>query len=314
MPELEPNVDAYGTYARASAVADFVELGTLRGLGWTKSTIADYIGDLSWGTKLQENFSAGEVNDPSDDDGEGLGIDTEDAASRVFSLLADREAYLGRKYPFHLHSNGERLELLDETSSPYLALLAITIAHSFDITVAQKPWAVFEDTVSQALTCAGHRCVNFSRFRRRYGTFDEALAAAGPALAVRPSPSAAPISVRAQDAGADVLAHVNAGYSPGGGIGAWMLVGQVTCGQSDTWHRKLGEVEIPAWKSRLGAILPPQAFLAVPHHAESGHLRMLVTNNERMVLDRLRLTIMLDVVSRDEEAILDVVMKTPLAR
>ena len=251
MPELEPNVDIYGTHARASAVADFVELVALGGARWSRSKMADYIGDASWGTKLHETFSTpGDAAGLDDEEGEGLGTDAEDAAERVFSLLADRQGYLGTRYPFRLAPDSGHLELLDEAASPYLVLLGITIAHAFDINVGRNPRIVFEDTVSQALTSAGHRSVNFSRVRGTYGTFDEALTAAGPTLALRPVPSAAPISLRAQDAGADVLAHVNAGYCPDGGIGAWTLVGQVTCGKSDNWQRKLGEVEVPAWKSR----------------------------------------------------------------
>ena len=165
--------------------------------------------------------------------------------------------------------------------------------------------------MSQALTSVGHKSVNFSRIRRSYRTFDEALTAAGPALALRPVPAAAPISLHAQDAGADVLAHVSAGYRPEVGIGAWTLVGQVTCGQSHTWQKKLGDVAVPAWRSRLGSLVSPQAFLAVPHHAEPNHLLTLVTQNEYMVLDRLRLTSMLTTVSKDEEAILDAVRNTP---
>ena len=314
MVELEPDVDIYGTYARASAFADFVELRTLQGLRWARSEIADYIGDLSWGAKLHETFSVpSSVIDEDDEGGEGLGVDAESAAERVLSQLADREAYLKETYPFHLDPKLGRLELLDGKPSPYLALLAITTAHAFNIDVGRNPREVFEDTVSQALTSAGHTSINFSRLRRSHSNFSEALTAAGPALALSPIPSAASISLSAQDAGADVIAHVHAGYLAEGGIGAWTLVGQVTCGRSDTWQKKLVEVEVPAWRSRLGAVLPPLAFLAIPHHAERSHLHKLVTNEEKMVLDRLRLTKMLKSVSRDEQAILDVILSTPTA-
>ena len=313
MIELEPNVDIYGTYARASAFADFVELCTLQGLRWRRSEIADYIEDLSWGAKLRETFSTPSSAPDLDDDGEGLGADAEGATERVLSQFEARQEYLEESYPFCLDTRIGQLEPIDERSSPYLALLAITTAHAFGIDVGRNPREVFEDTVFQALASAGHRSINFSRLRRSYSNFSQALAAAGPALSLRPIPNAVPISLDAQDAGGDVLAQVNAGYLPEGGIGAWTLVGQVTCGQSDTWKRKLGEVEVPAWQERLGAILPPLPFLAVPHQAERGHLRTLIINNEIMVLDRLRLTKMLNAVSEDEQAILDVILSTPIA-
>ena len=314
MRELEPNVDVYGTYARASAVADFVELLALHELRPSRAAIADYIGDLSWGAKIHETFLTPEEIVGSDDDsGEGLGSDAEDATERVFTLLADRNASLGEQYPFRLDLDEGRLEVADSAPSPYLALLAITVAHAFKIGGGPNPRTVFEDTVSQALASAGHKSINFSRLRKDHGSFGEALTAAGPYLGLRPVPRAAPVSGSAQDAGADVLAHVSAGYIPGSSVGAWTLVGQVTCGQSDTWGKKLGEVEVPAWKARLGSVVPPQAFLAVPHHAEHRHLLTLVTNSEQMVLDRLRLARMLNQVSGDERAILDAVLNTPVA-
>lgn len=312
MNELAPNVDIYGTYARASALADFIELASLHGFAWSKVKLADYINDLSWGSKIHENFlvpSSG--NSSADEEGEGLGNDNEEAADRVFSLFTDRQDYLGTKYPFHLNSNNGQLEVLNKKPSPYLVLLAITIAHAFDIDVNRDPHEVFEETVSEALNAAGHTAMNFARFRNGYSTFNDALVAAGPALSLHPIPLAAPISRRAQDDGGDVLAHVSAGYSTGG-IGAWTLVGQATCGQSNTWDRKLGEVKAPAWRMHLGVILPPQPFLAIPHHAERDHLYRLIEANQGMVLDRLRLTMMLDAVSDDEQTILNAVLDTPV--
>lgn len=313
MNELAPNVDIYGTYARASAVADFVELASLQGFVWTKAKLADYINDLSWGSKIHENFLVPNgTTDSVDEEGEGLGSDGAEAADRIFSLFVDRHTHLDNRYPFRLVSHGEQLEVLHKEPSPYLALLAITIAHSFRMDVVKKPHDVFEDTVHQAFVAAGHTSINFAQFRKSYSTFAQALTAAGPALNLRTTPMEAAISASAQDAGGDVLAHINAGYSSNGGVGAWTLVGQVTCGQSDTWKSKLGEVDEPAWKLRLGSVLRPQAFLAVPHHAERNHLRTLVTNTEQMVLDRLRLTMMLMSVSDDEQAILDHVLSAPI--
>ncbi|MXY87963.1 MAG: hypothetical protein F4Y92_03795 [Dehalococcoidia bacterium] len=314
MIELEPDIDLYGTYARASAIADYIELLALHGEQPSRATVADYIDDASWGPRIHETFHTPEdAGAEEDDDGHGLGSTSEDAAKRVYSLLAARHDYLGDDYPFRLDAGGVRTRSTDPEPSPYLALLAITVSHAFKVTSSPNPRDIFQDTVAQALSSAGHRSLNFSRFREGHGSFEEALTAAGSALTLKPAPSAASASAYAQDAGGDVIAQISAGYLPSGGIGAWTLVGQVTCGKSDTWRKKLGEVEVPAWKARLGTVVPPLAFLAVPHHAERDHLWDLVASNERMVLDRLRLTHMLDSVSADEGAILQAVLDTPVA-
>ncbi|MXY87964.1 MAG: hypothetical protein F4Y92_03800 [Dehalococcoidia bacterium] len=156
------------------------------------------------------------------------------------------------------------------------------------------------------------RSLNFSRFLKGYTSFPDALEAAGPPLNLGPTPLGAPISMFAQDAGGDVLVHVEDGYTPGDSFGAWTMVGQVTCGQSDEWEKKLSKVKGPAWGDRLNSVLEPQAFLAVLHHVERNHLEHLVTGSKKVVLDRLRLTRMLGSLSADEESILDAVSGAPI--
>ena len=309
-PELEPDVDAYGTYARVSALADFLELVALNGSRLSRGNTADYIGDLSWQSLLKELFLSGDDEaDSHDEYDEEPSGGTEEAAERVFALLRRRAECLGELYPFYVDSEEGWLQGIDPAPSPYLVLLGITVAHAFSIPTEFGPTSVFEDTVSRALADAGHSSLNFSRFRKAYSSFDEALIEAGPAINLRPTPSTAPISASAQDAGADVLVQVESGYVPGCDAGAWTLVGQATCGKSDGWRQKLSEVELPAWRLRLAAVVPPQPFLAVPHHAD--YVRVLARNNHWIVLDRMRLARMLSGVSDDERHILDTVMSTP---
>ena len=311
MIEYEPDLDVYGEYARASAVADYLELLALQGFQPRRASLADYIYDAAWGSKLREVFLTPDAS-LEDEHGEGLGFDSEDASGRVFSLLLQRESHLDEDYPFRIAPNEEYFEVTDRNPTPYLALLGITVAHAFGMAVCKNPRDVFEDTVDRALRNAGHRSVNFSRIRRNHSSFELALESAGVGLGIRPSARAAPVSAHAQDAGVDVIAHVASGYSAGDSLGAWTLIGQITCGSSHSWGKKLQEVEVPGWRHRLGSVLPPQAFLAIPHHAEERHLDKLVTNHERMVLDRLRLTRMLDCVSADELTILDAVVRMPM--
>lgn len=311
--ELEPNVDAYGTYARVSALADFLELVALDGSRLSRGNTADYIGDLSWQSLLKDLFLSDDGETTfSDEYSEEPSGGTEEAAERVFNLLDHRSECLGERYPFHVDIEEGWLQGTEPTPSPYFALLGITIAHAFNIPTELRPTDVFEDTVSRAFADAGHTSLNFSKFRKRYSTFGEALVAAGPSINLHPTPLGAPISKSAQDAGGDVLVQMESGYVPGCDVGAWTLVGQATCGQSDSWQQKLGEVETPAWQGRLGSVLPPQPFLAVPHHADYAHV--LVLNQHTIVLDRLRLTRMLTGVSDDELQILDAVMSAPRTR
>lgn len=309
-PELEPSVDAYGTYARVSALADFLELVALDGSRLSRGNTADYIGDLAWQSLLKELFPSvdGETASSEEYVEEPSG-GAEEAAERVFDLLGRRSECLGERYPFHVDLEEGWLQGIDPTPTPYLALLGITIAHAFELPTESPPTDVFEDTVSRAFADVGHVSLNFSRFRKGHSSFSEALIAAGPSINLHPTPLAAPTSSHAQDAGGDVLVQLESGHVPGCDVGAWTLVGQATCGKSDRWQQKLGEVEAPAWQQRLGAVLLPQSFLAVPHHADYAHV--LVRNQHTIVLDRMRLARMLTGVSGDEQQILETVMSTP---
>ena len=314
MTDLEPRIDAYGTYARASALADFVELWALHRQPKSRSDVADYIDDNGWGSIVRETFVISDDTSDSEWDDEDLGPDAEAAVDRVFTQIEARQAYLGSDYPFLFDNESGYLTPTDASPCPYLALLALTIAHAYQIDVGSSaPHDVFEDTVARALSEAGHTSVNFSKIRGAFSAFTEALKYAAPLLSLRGVSSGTLVSKWAQDEGVDVIAQINSGFSPDGGIGAWALVGQVTCAMSDSWGQKITEVKEPAWRSRLDTQVPPQPFLAVPHQAEMRHLEKLVSENNRVVLDRLRLTAMLKTVSTAEVNILEGVKDTPIA-
>lgn len=312
--ELEPNVDAYGTHARVAALADFLEVAALDGSRLSRGHTEDYIGDLSWQSLLLKDTYVYESGDAESNGGfdEEPDSASEEAAGRVFDLLQRRSLSLREQYPFSVDTEIGWLERRDPECSPYLALLGITVSHAFRIVTGLQATSVFEDTVARALTDAGHLSLNFSSFRSGHSGFHEALVAAGPALNLQPTPFAAPTSAMAQDAGGDVLGQIDTGYLPGSSTGAWTFVGQATCGTSDSWQRKVGEVQIPAWKDRLGSVVPPLAFLAVPHHAD--HASNLVISSATIVLDRVRLVSMLRGVSEDERQVFEVVMSTPTTR
>ena len=309
---LEPNIDAYGTHARVSALADFVELLALHGQSKPRGTLSDEINDWQWGTKLEEQYDNDEESARDTGEGEGIADTPEDAAERIVSLLEQRKAVLDDRYPFTIDEANGSLTLIGSEQCPYLVLLGITLAHAFRIEVDPKPHVVFEDTVVSALTNVGHHSVNFSRLRRRHSNFANALKEVGALLNLEVLPLAARTKKAAQDAGVDVIAHVRDGYTNGEHWSSWTLLGQVTCGQSDTWASKLGEVKAKAWAKRLVSEVLPLPFLAIPHHADPEHLFELVEADGKMVLDRLRLTLMLNEVSDDEETILAAVRSAPI--
>src|SRR5215218_7746039 len=120
---IEPSPDAYGNKARASAVADWIELLAWQGQPVTLASAVDYFGDLTYpeGTLLPGEPSA----DPADE---------EEFGDWVRSLLARRIELLGDLYPFELA--GERLRLRDgivASDSAYILLLAITVAHAYEL-------------------------------------------------------------------------------------------------------------------------------------------------------------------------------------
>ncbi|MXV80993.1 MAG: hypothetical protein F4X58_06590 [Chloroflexi bacterium] len=313
MNQLEPAIDAYGSYARASVMADFLELWALHGIRRSWSDIADYIEDNGWNSKVHETFveridAGGEESEDAD-----LGADGEEAVDRVYAQIEARQAYLGSAYPFSFDAATGIVEVVDLTPSPYLALLALTVAHAYSVQVEHiRPHEVFEDTVVRALTEAGHRSVNFARIRASSSGFREALLEAGRQLSLRASPDGTYASKWAQDEGADAIVHIDSGFSTDGAVGAWILVGQATCGKSNTWRQKMGEVQDRDWEIRLDTLAPPMAFLAVPHHAEVGHLNKLVGGSRRLVLDRLRLATMLRSVSDKEQSLLTRVKDTEI--
>src|SRR5215204_4970469 len=104
---VQAAIDAYGTYARASNLADYVELLALQGETLTLSQLADLIRDQGWTTKMNELFTtvpAPHRQESEEEDGpESIGEDEGvPQARRVFNILEQRGDVLGDLYPFEL--------------------------------------------------------------------------------------------------------------------------------------------------------------------------------------------------------------------
>jgi hypothetical protein len=316
---IQPVIDAYGRYARASCLADYVELLALHGSAPAESELADIIRDQGWAAKLDELFTGPPLPPREEfDDEEELppGSPSDDVgvpqAGRVFDVLSERAEILADLYPFELTTRLAIRDGFEVAESAYVSLLAITSAHAHQIDVRQAgatsaidPKRELEAVVVRALETLQLRCANVGEAGRIEVDFRATVTRVGTVVGLTPTPTAAVSLVNANEEGVDALAHL---ASTDARAGHWVFIGQVTCAKSDAWKRKLGEPSGPDWKAYLNILVEPQGFLAVPHHVEGRQLTKLVHGGNRMILDRLRLARLSPGVSDEERAIIDAVL------
>lgn len=291
---LSPELNAYGKYARRSAIADFLELLALGGKSISRARLGDYIDDADW--RFDEL-----VIDPGGAETSTGTEDPQDVADQVFAVMRERDEILGPRYPIQV---GERTAVrkteFGDDEAPYVAVLGVAFAHAYGLSPPNRPYEVFEETVSRVLRRGDVRAVNLAGGVRQSGRFDEALQKACEEVGLRAVPTAALRLKYARDEKVDSLCHLPWGdHRPG----AWAMLGQATCSKSEEWDKKLAEVPAVGWMKRLGVQVRPWVFLAIPHHAESGFLAKLVQDRESIVLDRLRLVRYMSSVSEAERAL-----------
>jgi hypothetical protein len=293
---IEPRESAYGKYADASAVADYLELLALHGRYLSRADLSDLLADTDWKVRDADLF-----RDSGDPPAEEEEPEADADAGRVFDLFDERARVLGRRYPFRVAQ--ERLVPSEEGTevASYFSLLAITVAHAYGLDCPVEPTEVFEDVVVDVLSVRGFEAVNLGARARGSVKFEDAVIAAGNEIRLRPTPWAGSAKVYAQDSKADAIGHLWWGDER---AGAWTVVGQATCGKSEDWERKLAEPPAPLWEKYLGVLILPQVVLAVPHHAHVRHLFNLTESHGRLVLDRLRLVRYRSHLSASEEAVI----------
>ena len=249
------DIDAYGTYARASALADFLELLAIQKQSMTRASLLDLIHDNSWTLRAAENFSIPGEDPSADDEGE-----------RVFNLIDERVAILGDRYPFKTDNAG-RLTFKNKSPRCYLALLALTVAHAYKLRTPVSVTDTFESTVEDVVKRPGWYAINFAAVRKGK-RFANALEASGNVLRLETTTETAPRNIYAQDENVDTIVHV-----PWCTVrkGRWTMIGQVTCAMSNEWETKMKEPSEERWRLLLGECTAPRVFLAVPHHAEPKH-------------------------------------------
>ena len=304
-----PDPDTYGSYARASLLADYVELIALQGQSVRRATVADFLSDSdnTWDLELIRSAKG----DPLDEEPRALSEQIDKAqedASIVFRQMDERHHMLAERYPFEI--SGDIVSLgrdVDREANPYVAVLALTVAHAFNVASACRPSALFERTVAGVLRARGLPTVGLAAIRRRAGSFEEALRAACECIGLKAAPDAAPTLARAHDEGVDVLCHI--GWEQDLRPGTWGFIGQVTVGKSDSWRRKVKEPSPGTWALLASTLVRPMTFLAVPHHVERPMMEKLTVDGQAVVLDRLRLVRYKNGTSAEEQEVIQAVLQ-----
>lgn len=297
VPLIDPKIDIYGKDGRTGALADLLEFRAIKGNNMSVADLADLITEMGWTSKPKRQIivEGDDENDAADP-----------LADQTFSLFDERREILGDRYPFELVFGRLQCKVgFDLTTSPYFALLAITIAHAWNVPCGDvTPEAVLEAVVAEAL---GQKmaAVGLGTGDRKGTSFVENLRDGATAIGLAAAPDPRPRRVRAKDAGVDTLAgFVWADRRPG----HWVFIGQVTCGQTDIWTSKLTEPKPAIWKAYLQEALAPQRFLAVPHHVDARFFQFLHQQEEGLVVDRLRLVLALDTISPAVSPVMDAVL------
>lgn len=267
------DITAYGSYAELSAVADYVEVAALQsgrvsivGLETTFEDIQD------WPKSKMEYATLGQKQDSASD-----------AATSVFSILAQRAAVLQVQYPFEVSASEIRPRFAVDRA--YLAYLAIAFLHGNKLQANALPTKVFEHMVRRSLRS---RVTKTAAIYDGHGRFMKRLRRAARRIGL--SGTVRPIQHRraANDEGCDVLVHHDlADPRPL----SWVAVGQATCGSSDNWIHKAAEASPSYFRHALALYTLPVPFFAVPYHIDDSALEWLCSRRENVyVLDRLRLT------------------------
>lgn len=86
---ISANIDAYGTYARVSALADFLEVCAIRQLSISQGRVADLIADNHW--QLREIFIGPDDGDEPQTDQLSDRLDSaREASDSVMAVLRER--------------------------------------------------------------------------------------------------------------------------------------------------------------------------------------------------------------------------------
>ena len=286
MSALALSPDVYGSFARFSAVADFLELRALR-----SPQVIVREPDLERRIETDGIRLSSPLGPSASDSAQAAGI--------VFEVFEERARILGMRYPFHV-SRRNGLRRSTKVIGGYRVLLAMTAAHAYRVKCGD-PKKLFEGLVTRALEQLGLRSATTgtSRKQKKRG-FTGMLEAACNDVGLEASPDGSILSEAAQDEKVDTLAHLDLGD---GRSGRWTFIGQATIAESGEWERKASEPKPKLWRALIGDTHDPSPFLAVPYHVEANHLDSLHARLPAVVLDRLRLAATGLTPSKEERAL-----------
>lgn len=304
---IEPQRDAYGPEADRSNLADYVELLALAGTPLRRAELADYLAEQRWVVRSRELFHDPRVDtsEPSEDAQEGgaEASPAEMASGTVFELLARRAAELAEQYPFRIEETALlTVDALDDSHLPYLSLLAVTVAHHYNLDVTPAADRVFEEIVADVMRNRGLLTSDTGNAGRGKGDFQSVVKNVADEVGLIAAPEGAAFREGANEEGVDTVSHLSWGDTR---AGHWVFIGQATCAKSNQWQRKIAEPKPAQWAGLLTCAVKPAAYLAVPHHVEDAHLHYLSEGTERLVLDRLRLARHLPRLSDEQAGILE---------
>jgi hypothetical protein len=307
---ITPRKDAYGPEADRSNLADYLELLALNGKILRRAELADFLKDDTWDVRSRELYHSGGDIEPTEDDEDG-GVEpspSELAAADIFGILSLRADTLGDRYPFIVSDTHLTLrDALSDAQRAYLALLAVTVAHHHGVALGNDGLLaerVFEECVAQAMADRGLLTVDSGQAGREGGGFAELVRKVADAVRLVSAPEGAIFRTRAKEEGVDTVSHLCWGDQR---AGHWVFIGQATCARSNEWEAKIEEPRPEQWSDLLTCVVPPIAYLAVPHHVEDAQLDALSRNHGRLVLDRLRLARHLGPLSENQIAVVDAV-------
>ncbi|MFF5625299.1 hypothetical protein ACFY5A_08005 [Microbacterium sp. NPDC012755] len=285
MAKIEPQLDKYGTLARASFLADYLEVVALRDKRVKLSSLRDLVAETY--TRVAPILRPG-GEDTVDDQGNPEAPWTPaDLADEAWTSILERADSLGDKYPFTIHRQVlKRAEGLNPLDSAYVSLLAITMSHAFKISTPGSVEHLLEEVVGDSLENVGLRVGRVGPLSRANGyDFVRTMNALGQELSIPINPNATTRRQNANDEDVDIVAHLDWGVPR---HGRWLFIGQVTCAVSDSWRYKAQEPVTNDWQKFFGEVVEPVPFLAIPHHADHETFKY-VTSIEVNILDRTRL-------------------------
>lgn len=297
---IEFDLDWYGPYNRRSAVCDYLELMAMAGESVSRAKLSDAIRDSSWTALLADRVqdSDRDTRDATLDverDDTDLADDLEEAdirASEIAMVLYERQDLLGSAYPFTVGDDGYGLTYrgLGDDTGPYLAFLAITVAHAAKLVgLPRNPVYIFEDSLTSTLNALGMPTACLGAEARLSRDFPTTLVRGCQRVGLVADPSRAPYRTFANEEGCDTITNV---WPQDRRVGGVQFIGQATCAKSTDWKAKIMEPPVGHWEDWLQRKLSPIAFLSVPHHVQDDMRKYLISaDRKRDVLDRLRLAL-----------------------